>query len=122
MAARVESHSFRVLSVILEAKRALSQLEFARAEGGGCLGAGGAAQEGAALAISTDLELYIHFKCNLSCKNQNQIGFGFVNLISVAGGGGGRSQNLKTEPNEVCCSLFVDLRHPGKIYLYKNCS
>lgn len=42
-----------------------------------------AAQEDTILAVSTDLELYIHVKLNLSQKNQNQIWFGFVNLISV---------------------------------------
>lgn len=51
-----------------------------------------AAQEGNVLAISTDLELYIHLKQNLSCKNQNQIWFGFVNLISVARGWGGEAK------------------------------
>ena len=42
----------------------------------------GTAQEDTTLAVSADLELYLHLKCNLSCKNQNQIWFGFVNLIS----------------------------------------
>lgn len=41
----------------------------------------GTAQEDTTLAVSADLELYIH----LSCKNQNQIWLGFVNLISGGG-------------------------------------
>lgn len=81
-----------------------------------CLIAVGTAQEDTTLAVSADLELYIH----LSCKNQNQIWLGFVNLIS----GGGWSQNHieDCKPNEVCCSLLVYLHNPSKIYLYKNCS
>lgn len=49
--------------------------------GDGCL----IVVEDATLAVSADLELYIHLKCNLSWKNQNQIWFGFVNLISGGG-------------------------------------
>lgn len=79
-----------------------------------------AAQEDTILTVSTDLELCIHVKLNLSQKNQNQIWFGFINLIFVG---------WKEEPKShwglgaKWSFLFSPclLPSPSKFYFYKTC-